>query len=216
MRHLLLAAAIAGVIGQAQEPAGSAGVLRQAEIRLILHATYATVVADYTIDRDGDPLVFEAVRLPGQVVLVQGALGPDYALQQVQRVETRQLIAPTGSGTELFRVRYTVEGDLARIPLFLPRVEIPADAALGLTVIAPPDSALDKAYPRLERQPDGTLFAALHELPDALVLTPGRQPWSLGHVLLWVVPLLAVVAIAYAMTRAARKRKTATRIPGNQ
>ena len=203
MIALLLALTIAASAQQATAPAGT---LREAEINIVLEDSYASVVCSYVIERNGDSLVFRAARMPGQIVLVEGAFGPGYTLQQVHRVEERLLLAPPGhSGASLFRLRYNVEGDFSRLPLFIPNTVTAEDAALGITVVNAPDEALRGAALPFRRLSESAYFATVDILPESIFLPSGGSSPALQIIILLAALSLAAAAALYALARRARK-----------
>lgn len=197
------------ILGAAQDSTATAGALRNAEIRIILEDTYAVVLASYEIDRNGDSLVFRAKRLPGQVVLVEGAFGPEDALEQAHRVEERLLIAPPGArGVELFRLRYMVEGDFGPVPIFIPNTAADELEAVRVVVVGATDQLLRHADLDFEPQPDGTHMAMAASLPEIVTLAAARRPLGSWRALFWAALLLAAAGLGfYFMARAARARR---------
>lgn len=101
----------------------AAGRLEGAHIRVVIEGSYALVLAWYEIDRTGVPVVFAAPRLPGQVVIVDRAVGPQAALEVEQLADVRRITAPASTpGMAQFRIRYRVEDDFWSVPVFVPAV----------------------------------------------------------------------------------------------
>jgi hypothetical protein len=196
----------------AQESALSAGILQAAHIRVIVEGGYATVVATYRVNRSGEPLVLEAIRMPDQVIRVHDAFGPGFRLDSRQLVDRRQLVAPAGpAGVMHVRLRYRVEGDFSRVPVFIPNAAALPESTIRLWILAgSPGAAPEAAFPGFERQPDGSLLAAPAELPSAVLLrTAGGAVEATNVVLLAVVLLLLAGAVAWAAlhVRARRRRR---------
>jgi hypothetical protein len=203
MIALLLALTIAASAQQATAPAGT---LREAEINIVLEDSYASVVCNYVIERNGDSLVFRAERMPEQIVLIEGAFGPGFALQQVHQVEERLLLAPPGqTGTSLFRLRYNVEGDFSRLPLFIPNTMTAEDAALGITVVNAPEEALRGSSLPFRRLSESAHFATVDLLPESVFLPIGRSKPGFQTVFLLAALSLAAVTILYALASRIRR-----------
>ncbi|KPK82338.1 MAG: hypothetical protein AMS25_02610 [Gemmatimonas sp. SM23_52] len=215
MPLILLALATSSVPPRAQEVLPSAGTLQAAHIRIIVEEGYATVVATYRVNRSGEPLALEAMRMPDQVILVHDAFGPGFRLDSRQLVDRQQLVAPAGPvGVMHVRMRYRVEGDFSRIPLFVPNAAAVPESAIRLRILAGSQGAAPQAaFPGFERQPDGSLLAAPAELPSAVLLpTAGGGLAPRNVVLLAVVLLLLAAAVAWAAlhVRARRRRRRLT------
>jgi hypothetical protein len=197
---LFLAALAMG--NPSQEP--EEGRLEAAFVRVVIEGSYATVMAQYEVDRSGAPLVFEAPRLPGQIVILDRAFGPDGVLEVAQLVEVRRITAPASTpGPAQFRVSYRVEDDFSRIPVFVPGVRsAPGTSPVRLEIIgAPADVDPENAVPPFRRGPGGALSATTPDLP-AVILLPspaqGRYPtWVFAWTAVFVVCLAAVVWVAH-------------------
>lgn len=194
MIAILLSLALAAA--PLQDRAGAASVLHEADVRIVLEGTYAAVICSYLIERGGDSLVFDAERVPGQIVLVSGAFGPEGELESVHQVERRLLIdASRVTGPGVFRLRYNVEGDLSRIPLFVPAASSAADAALLITVVEADELDPTAMRPGFTLATDGTLQATVSELPAIVRLSAPDSAPGVPRLLLWAA-LLALVTVS--------------------
>jgi hypothetical protein len=202
---LLLSAATSS-----QEAESDAGRLEAAYVRVIIHGSYATVIAQYNIDRTGAPLVFEAPRLSGQIVVVDRVFGPDGALEVRQLVDVRQITAPaTTSGPAEFHLSYTVEEDYSQIPIFVPSVHsAPSTSPVRLEIIgAPSEARPEDAVPPFQRGPGGELTASPPELPSVMQLPPSPQGLSTAwSSVLTALLVICLAGLVWAGHRAWRKR----------
>lgn len=208
---MLLALAIFDAPPDIQERAPSAGTLQAAHVRVIMEGDHATVAVTYRVNRNGEPLILEAILMPDQLILVHDAFGPGFRLDSRQLVDRHQLVAPAGPvGVMHIRMRYKVEGDFSRIPVFTPNAATVPESTIRLRIVAGSQGAVpDAAFPGFERQPDGSLLAAPAELPSAVLLrlAGGTAPPT-SVVLLAAVLLLLAGAVTWAAlaVRARRRR----------
>jgi hypothetical protein len=192
-----------------QDSTETAGALLSADIRIVLYDSYASVAATYDIDRSGARLVFDAVRLPHQVVLLGGAFGPDFTFASEQLIAARRLTAPPAQpGNVEIRIRYDIEGEFGRIPVYVPNASLEdVHSAVAITVIGAEETAdLAGSDPALRRLPDGTLVAAANQLPGSVTLPfllPDPAGWPAGF---WIALFLAAAAAAALAALAARTR----------
>ena len=197
------------LVGALQAMAGLAGTLERGSVRIVLHETYAVVVLDYRIERFGERLVFDAARQRGQLVVVEEAIGPGGPLELEQRAEMRRLAAASGGlGRGDYRIRYTVEGEGARIPIFVPNAATPPGrGAIELVLLgATEDIDGSDAFPRLRRGDDGSLEAIVSNVPSTVVLAR-RGAFPIIRVSEWIVMLLVVAGTVFWALRTARMRR---------
>jgi len=200
-------------------PYQDAGVARLEAVfvRVIIEGSYATVIAEYEIDRSGAPLVFEALRLPGQVVIVDRAFGPDGALEVRQLVEARRIIAPASTpGLARFRVSYRVEDDFSRVPIFVPDPCVtPGSSRVRLEILgAPAEAEPADATPPLQRGSHGELYTSAPELPAVIRLpSPARRPSAIQLRILVALLIVCVCAAGLVWT-GRRARSKGNRAPG--
>ncbi|NIN71512.1 MAG: hypothetical protein GTO46_06195 [Gemmatimonadetes bacterium] len=194
---------LAFVMGaDSQESDSAAGRLEGAHIRVVIEGSYALVLARYEVDRTGVPVVFEALRLPGQVVIVDRAVGPQAALEVEQLVEVRRITAPASPpGTAQFRIRYRVEENFSSIPVFVPAVpSTPGLEQVELEIIgAPSETNPENAVPPLQWGPGPALYAVIQDLPATIQLpfsepTTSETPGFFLRVLL----LVCLAGVAWA------------------
>lgn len=186
------------------------GVLQTVNVRIILERSYAMVAATYRIERSGDTLIFNAIRLPGQDLSVELALGPTFDLEQFQRVELHQLVSPQGdSGTSNIRIRYRLDGDVSRIPVFIPNTEIPSGATrIRFTIVGlSKGAALEDAFPDFHAEEDGSVVAMPSELPSAILLPAAREKLPQQNIAVYVAALLAAGIVVYWSARVMRQRR---------
>lgn len=170
------------------------GTLRSAEIRIVRYAEHSVVINTFIIDRVGGPIEFIAPRLPGQLVIVDGAFGPDIELEAEHQVELRRLRAPAGApGVAEFQIRYKLEGDLSAVPVFVPNApSAPAESDVVVVAIGETEG-IDgsESFPRLRRAADGSLTATVSNVPNVVNL----QNESAGVSVTFVSQLAVVVMI---------------------
>lgn len=186
------------------------GLLQTVNVRIILERSYAMVAATYRIDRSGDTLVFNAIRLPGQDLNVELALGPTFDLEQRHRVELHQLVSPRGdSGTSNIRVRYRLAGDVSRIPVFIPNTEIPSGTTrIRFSIVGlSKGSALEDAFPDFHAEENGSVVATPSELPSAILLPAARERLPHENIAVYVAALLAAGIVVYWSARVMRRRR---------
>ena len=173
--------------------------LRDAWIRFIVYPSHVRVVAEYAIARTGGELRFDAVRNPGQLVVVRQATGPGFDLDAEQHLEFRRLVAPAGSapGEMEFRFVYDVSGELGRLPVFVPDALIDAELSdLRLEIVGlPEDSALNAGDPPFVDE-GGMYVSQPAALPESVEVPAPPQPRRFG---LWIVVALSVLALALVL-----------------
>lgn len=200
----------ASVAGRPSQHSTAGGVLQTANVRIVLETSYAMVAATYRIDRSGDTLVFNAIRLPGQDLSVELAIGPAFDLEQLQRVELHQLVSPQGdSGSSYIRVRYRLDGDVSRIPLFIPNTDIPSgETRIRFTIVGlSKDAALSDAFPDFHEEEDGSVVATPSELPSAILLPAAREKLPHENIALYVASLVAAGIVVYWAARVIERRR---------
>jgi hypothetical protein len=173
------------------------GRLDAAQVRVIIEGSYATVIAQYEIERSGAPVVFEAPRLPGQILIVDRAFGPEGALEVRQLVDSRRITAPASvPGLAQFRISYRVEDDFSSIPIFVPNApSAPRSNPVQLEIIgAAADADPENAVPPLQRGDGGALTATTAHLPTVIRLPAPRHGLFTTRVLV----LAALIAVCLA------------------
>jgi hypothetical protein len=204
---LLLAALLHAPALQVQDSTHSGGTLQASHVRIILEGSYATVLSTYRIVRSGEPLVFDAARLPGQLMIMRSAFGPGFALEAQQLVDVRRLTAPGGpAGVAEIHIRYLVEGDFSRIPIFVPNAStVAGEGAHYVEVLgAAEESDAGDAVPPLERQPDGSLAAIPSELPSVVSLPAATGSLPLAWIAVATAALLVLGSAGYLAQRMLR------------
>jgi hypothetical protein len=214
MRTLLFLLALT-TTGATQDTTVPGHSLRAAHIRVILEGAHAMVVASYWVNRTDEPLVFEAVRMPGQLVSIQRAFGRGFALDEEQLVDLHHLTAPAGrAGIAQVRIRYKVEGDYSRIPLFVPAALVgPHESVIRFTLIGVSGAgSIEDAYPTFERQPNGNLVAKPTELPKAILLPSTREAPSRNRIIQTAVILFLAAVAVYWAALVVRARRSSRRL----
>jgi hypothetical protein len=193
-----------------QGPA-AAGTLRGAEIRVIVERTYIAVVANYEIERSGAPLAFDARRLPGQLVMVEGAFGEGFALSAEHGLESRQLTSPASApGLQHFAIRYHVEGDRAEIPLFVPNAApAPQRGGVSIAVVELGRRVLSAEAPGFAfAAGSGGEFEAVGDgVPVTVRLRLRGQTDVFRRAAPWIAATLALTLAALLAARALRRRR---------
>jgi hypothetical protein len=213
----ILIFAIASAQAVTEDSATTAGVLQSAHIRIVLEGSDALVLSTYRIDRSGEPLQFNAVRMPGQTTVVEGAFGPGFELTEEDLANASELTAPAGPpGLVYVRIRYRVEGDFSRLPVFVPNAETkPGVSLIRLLIVGAPESlVIDDTYPRFEWQQGGLLVSAPPELPRAVSLPSARKGLPHTRIALLTGILLLLAAAVYWATRRVGARRRPTRSSG--
>ncbi|UCF20798.1 MAG: hypothetical protein JSU87_05155 [Gemmatimonadota bacterium] len=214
---VVLLALLGGDRPAAQDTSHAAGDLQSAHVRINLGGSSAQILASYRIERTGAPLIFEAVQLPGQDAEVEAAFGPGFELEVQERPGMSELSAPAGlPGVVHVRIRYRVEGDYSRIPVFVPNTRILSGTTMIRLLIigASRGSELDDAYPRFEWDASGLLVSAPDELPRAVLLPSAWRSQAPTHIALLALALLGLGAIVYWATRKVAARRAVPRNRG--
>ncbi len=169
------------------------GTVRDARIRIAVTGDTARVAARYRVTNAGDSLRFNAIRIASQQTLFERPFrDPRLRLDTLPGL-FRVTAAGRGRGLAL-ELRYTVTGDLARIPLFVPeaptvpgesRVIISVDGVTGERIATFP-------FPRFTRPAVGPLLATPDHLPSfvAVVAPVGAVP--VPAIAQWSVLLIAL------------------------
>jgi hypothetical protein len=108
-------------------------------------------------------------------------------------------------GPGLFHLRYLIEGDFWRVPVFIPNTARDQVEPIKLIVVGATEGMLRGSDLDFELQSDGTHMSIVAVLPAVLTLAPPRRPLSLEPALLWAALLLAAAGLGiFAIVRAAR------------
>ena len=170
------------------------------EVRVDVRVTPegARVTASYSLVETPGPVVFTAIKLDGQEVVVEGfeGLGSPPKIRTLDGLY-RFLIADPPAGS--FRVRYRVTGDVRKIPLFVPDQPTQADGS-SITIRLAGVAAGARArggFPRMVRGADGVFLANPRNLPSFLILPASADTLTLNQAADITVVLLIVAASAF-------------------
>ncbi len=127
----------------------------------------ASVEMEYLVSAPGNGLTFDAIKWPGQTISLEGSVATTARdLGGLLRIE------PVETGPETFRLAYTVTGNPERVPLFVPKLAtIPGTTTITISVSGVVAGAsLADAFPRFNRQRDGTLLGQPANMPGFVLL----------------------------------------------
>ena len=177
-----------------------------ADIAIVVTADSAVVEARYEFAAPVDTLTFYLIRLRDQdVEILPGGHGVDTLAVD----ELPGLTRLTAYGSRLSaRIRYVVTGDLSRIPIPVPDLATEAgERHVRLRVGGVSEAArLAEAFPRLEREEDGSAVARLNDLPSFVRLPPEANAWTLSRTSqVLVVVLLVAAAGSWLLWRRIRR-----------
>lgn len=194
------------------QPTDSAGVLLEGAVRIVLYPSYARVISLYTVERNGTELRFDAMRAPGQLVLVDQVTGQGLEENPRQLIERRRLTALSGPrGEATYRIVYSVSGDLARLPLFVPNTRVDLDRTqLHIEVIGRADGIeIPAAEPEFHVTEEGLLVARPPALPPFVTLPRPRRGEPHSRRVGWVVLSVALALTFVVLYRARTSRRSA-------
>jgi hypothetical protein len=135
----------------------------------------ARVEATYRLNPPGDTVVYRAIRIPGQSVVVEH---PNVTEGEVSPGLTRLPLAVSAPGESIHTIGYVVIGRVDRLPLFVPDVVTGTAAQTVVIEIRGVDRAtpLGDAFPRLRRSEDGTLTAQTGDMPSFVLIPKATNP----------------------------------------
>ena len=183
--------------------------LASADVRITIDADSAVVNATYETRGTSDSLRFTIIRLRGQTLAVP-IPQPDSQPVAVRELDglTWVIITSTSGSPHTAHLRYTVTGDLSRIPIAVPDVATePAASRVVVRVVGwSATASLDETFPRFIREVDGSAVAHPANLPNFVRIPPERGRWTVSRLVQWFVVVLfaftSFVWVARARQRA--------------
>ena len=191
---------------------GLVAVVLTASVQLV-SVTIDVVTAPNRVVIDGsyvyraqpDSVRFVLAKFRGQSVRI--TLG-DWRLREWDGLS--ELVLP-GSGSP-FDVQYTIEGPVARIPLFVPDTPTePGGKPIAIRVRGVGDVSLRDVFPRF-RESGGELLAELDNVPSAIWL-PNRRTFSTNRLADGAVMVVLVMGTSWWLLRNRARRVTAAMTP---
>ena len=185
------------------------GTLQDARIRIAIAGDTARVVGRYRVTDLGDSIRFNAMR----VALQQTAFDRRFRDPRL-RLDTLPglfRLTAAGRGRSLaLELRYTVTGDLSRIPLFVP--EAPTTPGQSRVTISVHGLASERVarftVPRFVRDPSGAWQAAPDHLPGLVALVGSARGIPVPALAQWSVPLIALGGtLAWLLAQLAARRR---------
>ena len=169
-------------------------------IDVALEPNRAVVDGSYVFEDQTDSVRFVLARFAGQSVRITRG---DWRLRESDGLF--ELVLP-GSRSP-FDVQYTVDGPVARIPLFVPDTPTePGGKPVEIRVRGVGDVSLEDVFPRF-RESGGELLARLDNVPSAIWL-PSRRTLSTNRLADLAVIFVLVMGTAWWLLRNRLKRVT--------
>lgn len=169
-------------------------------IDVALEPNRAVVEGSYVFEDQADSVRFVLAKFAGQSVQITR---DDWRLRESDGLF--ELVLP-GSRSP-FDVQYTVDGPVARIPLFVPDTPTePGGKPVEIRVHGVGDVSLKDAFPRF-RESGGDLLAELDNVPSAIWL-PSRRTLSTNRVADLTVIVVLVMGTALWLLRNRMRRVT--------
>ncbi|GBD31661.1 hypothetical protein HRbin33_00620 [bacterium HR33] len=183
---------------QAQE-----NLLAEAQIEVAVGASEARVSARYRILGPSDTLVLHAPRFPRSHLLLEEVAWPIYSVDTLAGLLRLTAVRQTAGGTAGLGIDYRIEGDISRIPIFVPEAPTsPPRSRVTITIAGLSGRSIPRdRFPRLQLYSPGTLRANPDHLPSFVALldsgaaaVPRIAEWSvlavaLAGTLLWLARL---------------------------
>lgn len=185
------------------------GTLRDARIRIAIAGDSARVMARYRVTGVGDSIRFNAMRVRSQELAFDRPLH-DPRLRFDTLPGLFRLTALGRGRAIALELRYTVSGDLSRIPLFVPQAPTtPGKSRVAIIVDGlAPDRVARFIVPRLTRDPGGAWRAAPDHLPSFIALVKPEGGLPVPTLAQWSVVLIAVAGtLAWLLTRLSARRR---------
>ncbi len=169
-------------------------------IDVALEPNRAVVDASYVFEDQADSVRFVLAKFAGQSVRITSG---DWRLRESDGLF--ELVLP-GSRSP-FDVQYTIDGPVARIPLFVPDTPTePGGKPVVIRVHGIGDVSLKDVFPRF-RESGGGLLAELDNVPSAIWL-PSRRTLSTNRVADLAVIVVLVMGTALWLLRNRMRRVT--------
>ncbi len=185
------------------------GTLQDARVRMTLAGDTARVSARYRVTDAGDSVRFNAMRVRSQ------ELAFDHPFRDPRlRLDTLPglfRLTALGRGRAMaLELRYTVSGDLSRIPLFVPQAPTtPGQSRVAIIVDGlAPDRVARFVVPRFTRDPGGAWRAAPDHLPSFIALVKPKSGLPVPALAQWSVLLVAIGGtLAWLLTQLSARRR---------
>jgi hypothetical protein len=183
------------------------GVLRHADIRIAVADSDAVVEATYVVVGAAE-IALLAVPIAARTPQVELASMGARQLVLEDRGTSLTLRAYRPPDSAAIRLRYRLEGRLARIPLFVPSAPTaPPGGAVVIRITGlSPGRVATGTVPRFSREADGTMEARLEHVPSlvAVVADPAELP--VPRISAWLVMAVVVGGTGAWVIRLARGR----------
>lgn len=186
------------------------GTLQDARVRIALAGDAAHVIARYRITDAEDSAWFHAPRMESQVL----AFDRPFRDPQLRLDTLPGLLRLTARGRGraiALELRYTVNGDLSRIPLFVPTA--PTTPGRSRVVILVDGLAADRAarfvVPRFTRDAGSAWRAAPDHLPSIIALVKPDRGLPVPALAQWSVLLVTLGGtVTWLLTQLSARRRT--------
>jgi hypothetical protein len=201
---------LAGPLLLALIAAAPQGSLQDARVRIAIVGDTAHVDARYRITDPGDSIRLHAPRVAGQHTAFDRRFDdPRLRLDTLPGL-FRLTALGEGRGITL-NLRYSVRGDLSRIPLFVPEApSTPGQSRVTILVDGlAPDRAARFVVPRFTRESRGPWRATPDHLPSVVALVKPARGLPVPALAQWSVLLIAFAGtLAWLLTHLAARRRT--------
>jgi hypothetical protein len=179
-------------------------------VRITLGRESAQVMARYRITDAGDSVRFNTMRVTSQALTFERAFR-DPRLRLDTLPGLFRLTAGGRGRAMALELRYTVRGDLARIPLFVP--EAPTQPGQSRVLILVDGLAAQRQarflVPRFTRDPGGAWRAAPDHLPSVVALVKPERGLPVPALAQWSVLLVTIGGtVAWLATQLRARRRT--------
>jgi hypothetical protein len=178
--------------------------LRAADVAIILDADSAIVEARYEFEPAVDTLTFNVIKVRGQQLRIRpvGNQATRMAVAELPGLYNIKVAQGMGD-TPHVTLRYQITGQISRIPLPVPDSPLqPGAGSVRITLTGVGrEASLRDGFPRLTREPDGSVQAQLENFPGFVRLPPNRAEWSTSRLAEETVVLLVVAGTLYWLHR---------------
>ncbi len=167
-------------------------------IDVALEPNRAVIEGSYVFENQADSVRFVLAKFAGQSVRITR---DDWRLRESDGLF--ELVLP-GSGSP-FDVRYTIDGPVTRVPLFVPDTPTePGGKPVEIRVRGVGDVSLKDVFPRFQES-GGELLAELANVPSAIWL-PSRRTLSTNRLADLAVIVVLVIGTALWLLRTRMRR----------
>lgn len=198
---LLLTFLLPSVTARAQR----SGLL-EAEIGIRVEGDRGQVAARYRIAEPGSSLVFHAPRFADQRFFLETAALRPVVLDTLEGV-WRLTLTSGATGSAEVELRYSLSGNLDRIPLFVPQAPTaPPQSRISISLYEVSQSKRSQnRFPRFLRGPDGAWRASPDHLPSFIAAFDSAFP-TVPRIAEWSVVGLAIGGTVFWLLRFSRAR----------